>query len=91
MEVDGSSKTGARLSSMNKFLKKVGWYPITIFGWAVTAFYTALLVYVVIKINADLYETSFKLFALSILSVFFIVLVLFYARLAGERPFEKKK
>jgi len=76
---------------MNKFLKKIGLYPVTMFGWFLTVFYTALLIYVVVRINADLYSTEFELFAVSILSIFFIVLVLFYARLSGEQPFIKKK
>ena len=75
---------------MNKLLHKIGWYPVTTIGWVITIFYTALLSYVVVKVNVDLYETDFVLFAISILSIFFIVLVLFYARLAGEKPFEKK-
>ena len=74
---------------MNKFLKKVGWYPVTTFGWFVSGLYACLLIYIVVKINADLYTTQFELFAVSILSIFFIVLVLMFARLAGEQPFRK--
>lgn len=69
--------------------EKIGWYPVTTFGWILTILYTALLIYVVIKVNTDLYGTEESFFYVSTLSVFIIIVVLSWARMRGEKPFLK--
>lgn len=74
---------------MNKFAKKIGWYPVTFFGWFLSILYTLLLAYIVLDLNYKVFGKDFNTFALYTLSIFFMVVVLFIARLSGKQPFIK--
>ena len=67
-----------------------GWYPVSLFGWLLTLVYIALLIYVVYRVNADLYASDERLFYASILFLSLIVVTLLIARMRGEQPFRKK-
>tara|TARA_B100000745_G_scaffold264509_1_gene189254 strand:- start:5332 stop:5571 length:240 start_codon:yes stop_codon:yes gene_type:complete len=70
--------------------KRIGWYPVTTLGWLITLFYFGLLLYVVIQINVHLYATYVALFHGAMIISGIIVIVLLWARITGERPFQKK-
>lgn len=78
-------------TSTQKIRKRIGWYPVTTFGWFVTLVYLALLVYVVVKINTELYTVNIVFFRTSILIVGMILLILLWAKITGEQPFCKHK
>lgn len=67
--------------------ERLNWYPVSTLGWVVTFVYTGLLVYVIFEVNRDLYSVNMALFRASMLISGMIVLILFWARFTGERPF----
>ncbi len=76
-------------SQSQEIKKRIGWYPITTTGVCVTIIYSILLIYVVFKINTDLYSTNISLFMGSVLIVAIIVIIMLWAKYTGETPFKK--
>jgi len=73
------------------FKKRIGWYPVSTLGWFITITYLFLLIYVVFKVNTDLYATNIALFRGSILIIGIILLILIWAKFTGDQPFKVKK
>lgn len=71
--------------------ERVRWYPVTTVGWLVTGIYTALLLYVIVETNRDLYSVNQALFRATMIISGMVVLILLYARYTGEKPFCAKK
>jgi len=74
---------------LKRFKNSIGWYPVSTLGWFITVLYFFLLIYVVTKINYDLYVAESKFFIVSILLIAIIVIVMIQARRIKARPFEK--
>ena len=89
LSVFNEYKVEQSMAFLSLLQKKIGWYPVSRIGWVVTGVYLALLLYVVIAINRDLYRTDISLFYGSIIISGIILCILMWARLRGEKPFKR--
>ena len=75
---------------LNNFFKSLNWYPVTILGRLTLTVYFCLLIYVITKIYTEFYTINIVFFKSSITMVGVILVILLWAKLKNERPFEKK-
>lgn len=73
------------------FCDKVGWYPVSGFGWFLTLVYFLLLCSLIaLKYFFDLDSNRIDYLHIAFLAVGFVVVILVWARQKKEQPFRKK-
>jgi hypothetical protein len=69
--------------------ERIGWYPVSTFGWILTMMYVSLLLYALVQTTVDLHSYNLPLFKTAILISWLIILTMLWARFTNERPFNE--